>query len=67
MLRGRWSVRMEAVIILVLCVREDYLKDGIKSLPLSSLDALSTKELYCSREKERQCVYTYVPTYDLIT
>lgn len=36
-----------------------FLRDGLKSLPLSSLAAPSTKEHHCSREKKHS-VYTYV-------
>lgn len=58
MLRGWWSAWMGAVITLELCVRS--LRDEIKSLPLSSQSAPSTKEHHFPREKDTVCVYIHV-------
>lgn len=58
MLRGWWSAWMGAVITLELCVRS--LRDEIKSLPLSSQSAPSTKEHHFPREKDTVCVYIRV-------
>lgn len=47
-------------------MQEVYLRDGIKSVLLSSMAAPSTKEHHCSRERHNVYVYICACGYDVI-